>query len=111
LKITQQLKSISNKISEKLLLWKLKGKTLDQNAVIAMRFISTVGVPEMRNRIITSIENEVQECIKKGMTDEEILQPCLGSPNYLKLLEKLNLNIYHVKAIIKKQRRAKAKVK
>ena len=99
-RIIKKTTKITNKLVEK----KLKNKTFDQKAAIARRFIPMVGVPEMRRRIIESIELEVKECIEKGMTDEEILQPCKNSPNYRLLLNELDLNLDHIRAIIKDAR-------
>ena len=92
------------KVADKLVGIRLKNKTFDQRAAITRRFIPMVGTHEMRLRVLEGMEIDIKECIEKGMTDEEILQPGKDSPNYRLLLNELDLNFEHIKAIIKKVR-------
>jgi len=99
-KITGKVTSIANKLVSR----KIKNKNLDQRAVIISNTIPHVGVPMVRNMVINAINDEVNDCIKKGMTDNEILQPCKDSPNYLKLLDEVGLNVENIKIIIQEKR-------
>jgi len=94
-------------ITDKLVSQKLKNKTFDQKAAITRRLIPMAGVPEIRRRILGATEEDVRECVGKGMTDEEILQPCKDSPNYRLLLNELDLNFEHIRVIIKDVRSRK----
>jgi len=94
-----------NKLSEKLVGIKLENASFDRKALAARRLIKMAGVPKMRASIIEAAEMDIEDCIEQGMTDEEILQPCLDSPNYMKLLEELDLSLDHIKVIIKEARK------
>ena len=99
-RITSKATSIANKLVSR----KLKNKNLDQRAVVMAKLIPQVGTPMVRTAVIDSIESEVAELVKAGKTDKEILQPCKDSPNYMKLLDEIGLNLEHIKVVIKEHR-------
>ena len=99
-RITSKATSIANKLVSR----KLKNKNLDQRAVVMSKLIPQVGTPMVRTAVIDSIESEVAELVKAGKTDKEILQPCKDSPNYMKLLDEVGLNLEHIKVVIKEHR-------
>ena len=99
-RITSKATSIANKLVAR----KLKNKNLDQRAVIISKLIPQVGTPMVREMVINAIESEVAECVKKGMTDDKILQPCKDSPNYLNLLDDVGLGLEHIEVVIKENR-------
>lgn len=110
--LQEKIAKTTTKVADKLVSKKLKGKTLDQKAAVIRRLIPMErvvegGIAELRKRVIAGAEEEIRECIEKGMSDEEILQPCKDSPNYLALLEELDLNLEHIKVIIKEQRKVR----
>ena len=104
--LSQRATDRVSKMAAKAAKKKLEGKSLDQLAAINMRFIGIVGQPEMRKRVLIGIEDEVRDLVKEGKTDDEILDPVKASPNYLKMLGKLDLSLIHIKEIIRQAREA-----
>ncbi len=102
--VQERITSKATSIANKLVARKLKNKNLDQRAVIISKLIPAVGIPMVRDMIIDAIESEVADCVKKGMTNDEILQPCKDSPNYMKLLGDVGLGLEHIEVVIKEAR-------
>ena len=99
-RMTNKVTNIANKLVAR----KIKNKNLNQRAAIISSVIPQVGIPMVRDMVINAINDEVKDCIKKKMTDDEILQPCKDSPNYMKLLDEVGLGIEHIEVIIKEER-------
>jgi len=102
--IQQKMTNTVTNIASKLVARKIKNKNLNQRAAIISRVIPQVGIPMVRDMVINAMNDEVADCIKKGMTDNEILQPCKDSPNYMTLLGEVGLGIEHIEVVIKEKR-------
>jgi len=95
---------------EKAVSGKIKGKNLDEIALSTIKqynIASKAGFMDkgkLRTQVIDAAGKDIAKCIKKNMTDEDILKPVYASPNYLKLLATVDLNIDHLQAIINEKR-------
>jgi hypothetical protein len=94
----------ATKVVEKSLAFKLRNRTFDQNAAAVRRMIPLAGTFEIRKNLLSGIKTDIKEQVAKGKTDEEILQPCIDSPNFRMLLNELDLNFDHIKVIVKEAR-------
>lgn len=108
--IQDRAKNRIKALSEKIVEGRVKGKTLDEKALMLCKLLPMArGMPngeaEVRTQFINGTESEIKELVETGKSDDEILQPCLDSPNYMKLLKELGLNIDHLKVMISDARK------
>ena len=88
---------------------KMQGKTLEENSKSTLRVLKSwagkqVPIEQHRRSTIKAITADIKDCVKKGMTDKEIMQPAYDSPSFQALLKHVGLNLLHVKAILKEVR-------
>jgi len=107
-KIDRMVKKVSGKVNwlvDHTITRKLQKLNIDGKAKAARNLVKAVGANKMRDSVIEAAELDIADCVKQGMTDDEILQPCLDSKNYMALLSETGLTIENLKVIINQKRR------
>ena len=64
-------------------------------------FISIEGVEKVRKKLIKGVEGDLRRAIKKNpqATVEELISPATETPEYMTLLDDLDMNIEHLRVL------------
>lgn len=91
--------AIAEKVGEQVAK-KYMDDSLDKNALRLRRLIPQYGAGMIANEFFKGTKKEIKKLVKEGKSNEEILQPCRDSKNYLALLQELGLNIDTVEGLV-----------
>jgi hypothetical protein len=83
---------------------------VEQKSYLMLQALPTIGAGKAKGFITSGIKGKVKDWIKRGLTNEQIVQPYKNSPNCVELFKQIGMSFEEVEGILNELRDKKSKV-